>query len=155
MCLNRFGFMVPRAGCGGAEHVSELPINMGEQTDQCCFGGAQQWVCLFFPGGQEQHALCDETEACSHQFGGKSLQQQSLTDNPTAKITFEFGRQFVCEGFDGKIYFSLYDVTGKQIQQGIIQNGELSSLKVSKGLYFIQAKDAAGNQVVKKVVVTN
>ena len=99
--------------------------------------------------------LCDETEACSHQFGGKSLQQQSLTDNPTAKITFEFGRQFVCEGFDGKIYFSLYDVTGKQIQQGIIQNGELSSLKVSKGLYFIQAKDAAGNQVVKKVVVTN
>lgn len=98
--------------------------------------------------------ICDEPNACSHQFGGKSL-QQSLTDNPTAEITVESGRQFVCEGFDGKIYYSLYDVTGKQIQQGIIQNGESSSLKVSNGLYFIQAKDAAGNQVVKKVVVTN
>lgn len=97
--------------------------------------------------------LCNEPNACSHQFGGKSL-QRPLTDNPTAEITIESGNLFVCEGFDGKIYISLYDVTGKQIQQGIIQNGELSSLKVSNGLYFIQAKDASGNQMVKKVFVT-
>ena len=97
--------------------------------------------------------LCDEFNACSHQFGGKSL-QQSLTDSPTAEITIESNNSFVCEGFNGKIYYSLYDVTGKQIQQGIIQNGELSPLTVSNGLYFLQAKDAVGNQIVKKVVIT-
>lgn len=97
--------------------------------------------------------LCDEQGACSHQFGGKSL-PQSLTNSLTAEITIENGKLFVCEGFEGAIYFSLYDVTGKQIQQGITQNGELSSLKVSNGLFIIQAKDAVGNQLVKKVVVT-
>lgn len=97
--------------------------------------------------------ICDEPEACSHQFGGKSL-QQSLPNNPTVEISIEYGKLFVCEGFEGVVRYSLYDMAGKLLQQGETRNGEPTSLKVSVGVYFIRAKDAAGNQLVKKVVVT-
>ena len=97
--------------------------------------------------------LCDETEACSHQFGGKSLQQQSLTDNPTAKINVESGRQFVCEGFEGVIQYSLYDMAGKLLQQGETRNGERNKVINSNGMYILQATDESGNRVTKKLVL--
>ena len=96
--------------------------------------------------------LCDEPDACSHQFGGKSL-QKSLTNNPTAEISIEYGKLFVCEGFEGVIQYSLYDMAGKLLQQGETQNGKYSSLILPNGVYLLKATDATGRQMVKKVVL--
>ena len=96
--------------------------------------------------------LCDEPVACSHQFGGKSL-QQSLSDNPTAEITIESGRQFVCEGFEGVIQYSLYDMAGKLLQQGETRNGKYNPLKMHSGAYLLKVADATGRQIVKKVIL--
>ena len=95
--------------------------------------------------------ICNESQACSHQFGGKSL-HQSLVGNPTAKINVESGRQFVCEGFEGVIQYSLYDMAGKLLQQGETRNGEYNSLRMHDGVYLLKAVDAIGHQKVKKVV---
>lgn len=96
--------------------------------------------------------ICDEPEACSHQFGGKSL-QQPLVGNPTAKITVESGRQFVCEGFEGVIQYSLYDMAGRLLQQGETCNGKYNSLKMHSGAYLLKATDATGRQMVKKIIL--
>lgn len=97
--------------------------------------------------------LCDEDAACSHQFGGKVLNQPRLGGDPTAEITIEPDRLFVCEGFEGDIQYTLYDVAGKVLQQGVTRNGEYNSLKMYRGVYLLKATDAVGCHVVKKIVL--
>ena len=97
--------------------------------------------------------VCDEANACSHQFGGKSLQQSVSGNTPTAEIRIEPDKLFVCEGFEGDIHYSLYDMAGKLLQQGITRNGKQNRLKKSNGIYLLRAIDSTGNQLIKKVVV--
>jgi hypothetical protein len=97
--------------------------------------------------------LCDEPDACSHQYGGKTLQQFLTNGNIAARITMETSHQFVCEGFEGNIQYFLYDMAGKILQRGITQNGEQNMLKVSNGIYLLKAMDAKGIKVVRKTIV--
>lgn len=96
--------------------------------------------------------LCDDVDACSHQFGNKSSQFYMTNDKSTAIISFENGHQFVCEGFKNEIHYSLYDMTGKLLQNGVTYNGEYNSLKTSNGIYLLKCIDSNGKQVVKKIV---
>lgn len=106
-----------------------------------------------FPDNIAVNILCDEPDACSHQFGGKSLPQPLTNITPAAKITFEPNKLFVCEGFEGTILYSFYDVAGKLLQQGITRNGEKNSLKMYSGVCLLKAMDVMGNQVVKKIIL--
>ena len=97
--------------------------------------------------------LCDESNACSHQFGGKSL-KQTLTDILSmAEVTIRTDGLFVCDGFDGDIMYSLYDMAGKLIQQGVTRNGERNKVIKTNGMYILQAIDKSGNRVIKKLVL--
>ena len=106
-----------------------------------------------FPDNIAVNILCNEPDACSHQFGGKSLPQPLTNITPAAKITFEPNKLFVCEGFEGTILYSFYDVAGKLLQQGITRNGEKNSLKMYSGVCLLKAMDVMGNQVVKKIIL--
>lgn len=97
--------------------------------------------------------LCDESNACSHQFGGKSL-KQTLTDILSmAEVTIRTDGLFVCDGFDGDIMYTLYDMAGKLIQQGVTRNGERNKVIKTNGMYILQAIDKSGNRVIKKLVL--
>ncbi len=97
--------------------------------------------------------LCDEPSACSHQFGGKSIRKTLLNKESVREIISEGDNQFLCEGFDGNIQYSLYDMAGKLLQKGTIRNGERNHLNVSEGVYLIRAFDTSHSLVVKKVVI--
>ena len=97
--------------------------------------------------------VCDETYACSHQHGGKSLKQDTNILCTDVRIFFEDNRVFVCEGFDGEIQYSLYDVAGKLLHQGSTHNQKRNVLYLSGSIYILKAKDSEGNQVVKKIVL--
>jgi hypothetical protein len=107
----------------------------------------------FLPDPVSVTVLCDEIEACSHQYGGKVLQRFLTNRHVTASIFIETNYNFVCEGFVGEIQYFLYDITGKLLLHGITRNSEQNSLKVSKGIYVLKAVDAKSKQVIKKVVV--
>lgn len=96
--------------------------------------------------------ICDESAACSHQYGGKSIQEPKNQEESIAKVVFEHNLQFFCEGFKGSIRYNLYDMAGKLLQEGIIQNEERKTLNVSTGVYLLKTNDAVGNHVVKKIV---
>ena len=96
--------------------------------------------------------LCDYPDACSHQFGGKYLKQSTDKQRTTASISIEDNRVFICEGFDGQIQYSIYDVTGKIFLSGSTLNQVRNVLNMSGSVYILKAKDSAGNQVVKKIV---
>lgn len=95
--------------------------------------------------------LCDYPDACSHQFGGRHL-KQNPDNQGTANIIIKDNRFFICEGFDGEIQYSIYDVTGKIFQSGSTQNQVRNVLNMSGSMYVLKAKDSTGNQVVKKIV---
>lgn len=97
--------------------------------------------------------LCDEDVACSHQFGGKSAQFSLTERKAVADITIVGSNSFVCEGFEGDILYSFYDMAGKVLQQGVTRNGEWNKVKKSNGIYLLQAIDFMGNKVVKKIVL--
>ena len=97
--------------------------------------------------------LCDEPSACSHQFGGKSIRNTLLNKESVREIIIEGDNQFICEGFDGNIQYSLNDMAGKLLQKGTIRNGERNHLNVSEGVYLIRAFDTSHSLVVKKVVI--
>jgi hypothetical protein len=97
--------------------------------------------------------LCNESAACSHQYGGKSLKQPLTGVHLIAEVTIEADGFFVCDGFDGNIQYSLYDMAGKLLQQGETRNGERNSLRMSNGFYLLKAYDTSGNQIVKKVIL--
>ena len=97
--------------------------------------------------------ICDELEACSHQYGGKSLNRPLRKSETIAEITIEFNNQFVCEGFEGEIQYYLYDIAGKLLQRGITYNGEQNLLRISNGIYLLKAMDASGSRELKKIVV--
>lgn len=97
--------------------------------------------------------LCDESAACSHQYGGKSLKQPLTGVNSLVEVTIESDGLFVCDGFDGDIKYSLYDLAGKLLQQGETRNGERVSLRMSSGFYLLKAYDTSDNQIVKKIVL--
>ena len=97
--------------------------------------------------------ICDESEACSHQFGGKSSIQPLMDSKTTVEITIESNNQFIYEGFDGDIQYSLYDITGKLLHQGFTQNGKRNKMRVSGGIYILKTIDSSGNQVVKKIIL--
>lgn len=96
--------------------------------------------------------ICDESAACSHQYGGKSIQEPKNQEESIAKVVFEHNLQFFCEGFKGSVRYNLYDMAGKLLQEGIIQNEERKTLNVSAGVYLLKTNDAVGNHVVKKIV---
>lgn len=96
--------------------------------------------------------LCDYPDACSHQYGGKSIKQNTGSQCTKAIISIEANSFFVCEGFDGIIQYSLYDVTGRELQCGSTQNQVRNVLNISGSVFILKAKDSAGNQVVKKIV---
>jgi len=97
--------------------------------------------------------LCDVDDACSHQFDEKKSQHSLTNDLSTVSIVLEANHHFICNGFEDEIQYSLYDVAGKLLQQGITHNGEQNPLRMSNGIYLLKATDATGNQVVKKIVV--
>ena len=96
---------------------------------------------------------CDEPNACSHQFGGKSLKQDLDSQGVVVNIFIENNSSFVCDGFSGEIQYTLYDIMGKILHNGSTQNQVRNALNVSGSMYILKAKDSAGNQVVKKIVL--
>ncbi len=98
--------------------------------------------------------LCDENIACSHQFGGKSLQQATTNIPSLANIFVKDDKQFVCEGFEGDIQYCFYDITGRLLQSGNTQNGLSNQILLPNGLYLLKAFDVASHQVVKKIVLS-
>ncbi len=99
------------------------------------------------------YEMCYETEACSHQFGGKSSQKPMTSSKPAPDITIENNSLFTCDGFEGEIQFFLYDIAGKLLQQGITQNKERNLLNLREGIYLLQAVDRSSNQIVKKIIL--
>lgn len=97
--------------------------------------------------------LCDENIACSHQFGGKSLQQAIKNSHSLADIFVKENKQFVCEGFEGDIQYIFYDITGRLLLIGNTQNGLSNQILLPNGLYLLKAFDVASHQVVKKIVL--
>lgn len=97
--------------------------------------------------------MCDEYEACSHQFGGKSYRKTMTKEENGLEITIESNHLFICDGFEGEIQYFLYDMAGKLLQHGVTRNGERNSLRMSNGLFLLKAYDASGNQIVKKVIL--
>ncbi len=98
------------------------------------------------------NVICDEPTVCSRQYGGKSIQEPKNQEESIAKVVFEHNLQFFCEGFKGSVRYNLYDMAGKLLQEGIIQNEERKILNVSAGVYLLKTNDAVGNHVVKKIV---
>lgn len=97
--------------------------------------------------------ICDEPDICSHQYGDK-FSRQSLDDSKKkATIIIESGNQFICEGFEGEIVCSVYDITGKLMNTGLTRNGERNRVNESGGVFFLKAVDSAGNQELKKIVL--
>ena len=122
--------------------ISNSPINFTFFPVQCTPN----------PDNVSVNKLCDETEACSHQFGGNSLQKTANNKNLNAEITVE-GNLFFCKGFEDNIQYFLYDITGKLLQKGTTRNGKDNLLIMSNGIYFLKVADGVGNQEVKKVVL--
>lgn len=96
--------------------------------------------------------FCDEPKACSHQFDRK-MQQTTTHEKTMADVIIEQQHQFICVGFGKGIQYHLYDITGKLLQKGTVQNGERIYLNISSGIYLLKANDVAGNQIVKKIVL--
>ena len=97
--------------------------------------------------------LCDEDAACSHWFSKKSAQSSLREGKTVADITIKRGSCFVCEGFEGDILYSFYDMAGKVLQQGVTRNGEYNRVIKSHGIYILHATDKSGNWVVRKLVL--
>lgn len=97
--------------------------------------------------------LCDEPSACSHQFGGKSIRKSLLNEESAGEIFIEDNNQFVCDGFEGDIHYSVYDLNGKLLQQGVTKNGKRNLVKAVRGIYLLKISDAVGFPVVKKIVI--
>lgn len=99
------------------------------------------------------HYLCNELDACSHLWGGKSLREIFINRETTREIFIEDNHQFICDGFEGDIHYSVYNMKGKLLQQGITKNGKHNLVKAAKGIYLLKASDAVGCPVVKKFVI--
>lgn len=97
---------------------------------------------------------CDDgSNACSHQFEDKALPYSITNASPSISLSAEGSHRFVCEGFEGDIEYSLYDMTGKLLQRGTTRNGEQNVLKKSNGVYMLRATDCAGNRMTTKLIL--
>lgn len=97
---------------------------------------------------------CDDgSNACSHQFEDKALPYSITNASPSISLSVEGSHRFVCEGFEGDIEYSLYDMTGKLLQRGTTRNGEQNVLKKSNGVYMLRATDCAGNRMTTKLIL--
>ena len=128
--------------------INSYPLNISYSLDTFQFANTNNIL-----ENVMDNILCNEPNACSYQYKGKVLQYFLTNGNIAAHIYLEDNHQFVCEGFEGKIKFFLFDIAGKILQQGITHNGERNLLKISNGIYLLKAMDANGTQIIKKTVV--
>jgi hypothetical protein len=99
------------------------------------------------------YKLCSDSYSCFHKSEERSLKKPLTNGKPAAEVFVDAKGQFVCDGFEGKIIYFLYDLAGRVLLQGTTQNGEYVQLQETAGLYILKAYDAANNHVVKKVVL--
>ena len=97
--------------------------------------------------------ICNEQNACSHQFGGKSQKKDIHVQKSATDIIIIDNKEFVCEGFNGEIQYYIYDIAGKSLQRGMTRNHERNSIKNKAGIYLLKAFDSFGNLVVKKIIL--
>lgn len=82
----------------------------------------------------------------------------SLPDMQYRIIPNPSNGSFSISGFDeaAELTYVIVDVTGKQVQEGQISKDATNktvNVSLSKGLYFIDIRDSAGNQVRKKLLI--
>ena len=111
MCLNRFGSMVPRAGCGGAEHVSELT----EMKTRLLL--LFSWFCLGFTFGN----LSAQNEGKEFWFTDGLLGRQNMHLYPDqsldSAIIYVLGQTY-CTGYVENPYTSY--LVDFEVQPGVM-----------------------------------
>ena len=74
----------------------------------------------------------------------------NISHDIVPEITIISSHQFVCQGFDGKIRYALYDMTGRFLSQGTTINDIQNFLPNMQGVYILKATDEVGGCVIKK-----
>lgn len=80
--------------------------------------------------------ICADNNSCFHKNDDKVLEQSLSNCKPAVDIYLEGNNHFICEGFEGEIQYSIYDVEGKLMQQGTTNNGMHNPLTVANGIFF-------------------
>ncbi|MBR4134838.1 MAG: hypothetical protein IKU03_00275 [Bacteroidales bacterium] len=69
------------------------------------------------------------------------------------EITIMSSRQFVCHGFDGKIQYALYDMTGRSLAHGTTYNDIQNFLPDLQGVFILNATDNVGECATRKIIL--
>lgn len=59
------------------------------------------------------------------------------------------GNRLFVDGVEGSISISVYDLTGKQVYEGIIQNGTSATIQVENGIYVAKVNGATAKLVIR------
>lgn len=97
--------------------------------------------------------MCQDPNACSNQ---RAIRQGKMisVENPTKpEVSISGDHQYVCQGFDGEVYVSQYDLTGKRVWMTTVEPGIQNPLPNLHGVYLLQALDNKGHHASCKIVL--
>ncbi len=77
----------------------------------------------------------------------------NISHDIVPEITIISSHQFICQGFDGKIQYALYDMTGRSLSHGTTINDIQNFLPNMQGVYILKATDEVGGCVIKKILM--
>ena len=81
------------------------------------------------------------------------IKAASLSYDKVPIIDLKGTHQFVCQGFDGKIQYYLYDMTGRTVVQGTTYNDIQNLLPNLQGVFILKAIDKSDGFSTKKIIL--
>lgn len=88
------------------------------------------------------------TSAGAVEYGSATGIYTPSTNGSDIKI-WNDGNQLFVNGIETATSVSVYDLTGKQVYEGIVQNGTSASLQVEKGIYVAKANGVTAKLVIR------
>lgn len=97
--------------------------------------------------------MCQDPDACSNLRSNRQEKKMSA-ENPTKpEVSISGEYHYICQGFDGEVYVSLYDLTGKRVWTTTAEPDIQNPLPNLHGVYLLQALDNNAHHATCKIVL--
>ena len=97
--------------------------------------------------------VCLDPDVCSNQRSNRQEKMMSVENAMKPVVSISGYHHYFCQGFDGEVCVSLYDLTGKRVWMTMAEPDIQNPLPNLHGVYLLQALDNNAHHATCKIVL--
>ena len=97
--------------------------------------------------------VCLDPDVCSNQRSNRQEKMMSVENAMKPVVSISGYHHYFCQGFDGEVCVSLYDLTGKRVWVTMVEPDIQNPLPNFHGVYLLQALDNNAHHATCKIVL--